>query len=371
VGFLQQLISKFRPRVAPQAPAPVRPAPPAARGAPAQGAPASSRPVEPTAATPGAATAATPSIDAAAAQREREQAEILASFQHGIVDPRFLELDVDRRFVEQFDLSVSAGRLELVLPPAAAFDVMRMVDSPNYPVKKVAGAISCEPALAGAVLTLANSPLHRGSVPVESLNDAIVRLGQRQLRLLLLELALHATRVKGRPFEEFSEMTWKHSLLAAQLAFEIGGAAKLDPEQAYMAGLFHDVGVLTVLGAARQLALKERRSVSKQTVLKLIFGHTANFNLHVMQRWSLPAPVAAAVLHRDAPEVAGDDAPLAATTRLANDLCRHHGAWAPQRPVDLAEHPALRLLKIGPERLPRRDEVLAMAWKVERVAQLH
>jgi HD-like signal output (HDOD) protein len=350
VGFIGQLLSRFR-RAEPAAPPPP------------------SAPVDATASRR-RETKKTPGTDPDEERRQREIEALLQSFRRGIVDDRFLDLDVDRRFVEQFDQAIASGASDAALPPASAFDVMRMVDDPQFQVKKVSGAVACEPAIAGAVLTLANSPLHRGGQKVETLHEAVMRLGQKQLRLLLLEIALHTTRVKGRPFEQFSDMTWKHSLLAAQIAYTIAEAARLDPEHAYVAGLFHDVGVLAVLGVARQMALKGQRVVSKQTMLKLIAAHSEAFNARVMKKWNLPPAVAAAVVHRGKPEGAGEHAGLAAVTQLANDLCRQHGAWAPQHTVDFAEHPALATLKIGADRLPRRDEVIVMAFKVEKVAQL-
>ena len=75
-------------------------------------------------------------------------------------------------------------------------------------------------------------------------------------------------------------------------------------------------------------------------------------------------------MHRQKPEGAGDHAGLAAATQLANDLCRNYGCWAPQRTIDFSSHPALAPLKIGADRLPSRDEVFVMAFKVEKVAQL-
>lgn len=303
-------------------------------------------------------------------RRKREIAALLESFRRGIVDDRFLDLDVDRRFLEEFGQAIAASAGDVALPPASAFDVMRLVDDPQSEAKKISGAVACEPAIAGAVLTLANSPLHRGAQKVETLHDAVVRLGHRQMRLLLLEIALHSTRVKGRPFEQFSDMTWKHSLLAAQIAHSIAGKAQIDPEHAYVAGLFHDVGVLAVLGVARQMALKGQRAVSKQTMLQLIAAHSVAFNERVMKKWNLPAAVAAAVVHRPKPEGAGEHAGLAAVTQLANDVCRNYGCWAPQKTIDFAAHPALAALKIGADQLPSRDEVFVMAFKVEKVAAL-
>jgi HD-like signal output (HDOD) protein len=348
------------------APHPARPVAPAA-------APSVATPVAPAAARDLAKLSAqlTTIPDPAQVARERELAELRRSFQHGILDSRFRELDVDQRFLDDFAQLVADDAIEFAVPPAAAFDVMRIVDDPNYPVRKVAAAIACDPSLAGSVVSLANSALHRGAVAVETLPDAIVRVGQRHLRLLLLEIALGSTRVQAKPYEVFSTLTWKHSLLTAQLAHRVAKAAGRDADHAYMAGLFHDVGTFAVLTAARSLATRQARRITTQTLLRLIEAHGNALDARVVAGWRLPEPVALAVVHRRAPHEAREAAPLAAVTALANDLARPLGAWVAARPVDLAHHPALELLQFDRAKLPAEAEILELAQMIEKVAALH
>jgi HD-like signal output (HDOD) protein len=353
VGFIEQLLGRIRsaPSPAPSSSpksAPVDPLPSRSKTTPMKS--AATTPVEP---------------------REKEGGKLGASFRHGLVDARFLDLDVDRRFVEQFDQALKAGPDSMALPSSTAFDVMKLLDETPVDEKRVESAITADAALTEAVTALVASPLHRGEKSPESLTDSIKRLGASGLRLVLYEAALRAACVKGRPFEAFSDLAYKHSLLTAQLARSIATTAQLDADAAYLAGLFHDVGVFAVVGAARQLASGQNRPVSKQTVLRLVSRDAAAFDQRVAERWKLPAAVAAAVVHRREPAGAGDHAPLAAATQLANDVCRHFGAWAPQKAVDFAAHPALKLLKIEADKVPARADVMAMAEKVEQVAPLH
>lgn len=350
MGFIDQLIGRIR-----------RDAPPS---------PQKSAPVEPLKSRPTTTTPRKGTADAPSEPRDEKAEKLAASFRHGIVDARFLDLDVDRRFVEEFDQMVKAN-LDAHTPPASAtLDVVRVVDESPFDAKKAAAAIAADATLKSAVTALAGSPLHRGESATESFDDAVARLGQNGLRLVLYETVLHLNCVQGRPFDAFSDLTYKHSLLTAQLARSLATAAQLDVESACAAGLFHDVGVFAVLGAARHLASKGQRPVTKQTVLQLISRAAAGFEQRIVERWKLPAAVAAAVAHRRAPEQAGDHAPLAAVTQLANDVCRHFGAWAPQKAVDFAAHPALKLLKIAADKVPARADVMAMAERVEQVAPL-
>jgi len=360
MGVLGGLLERIGLRRAPARPRPSMPAGPVVEPMPA--------PKPAKAEAPPAAKA--PQAPVSDEERERQNAlkELRRSFQHGILDARFREIEVDLRFIEDFKSLIDSGQGEFPVPPAAAFDVMRIVDDPGYPVTKVAAAIACDPALAGSVLSLANSPLHRGAQSVETLPDAIVRLGQRHLRLLLLEIALHSTRVTAKPYEAFTTLAWKHSLLTAQLAHVVAKSAGLDVDHAYMAGLFHDVGTFAVLTAARKLANRQTRRITAQTLLKLIDAHAHALDAHVVGLWRLPEPVAQAVIHRRSPRESNHDAKLAAVTAIANDLGRPVGAWVPRREIDFAKHPGIETLGLDVAKLPAESAILGIALKIEKVS---
>ncbi|MBM4014078.1 MAG: HDOD domain-containing protein [Planctomycetes bacterium] len=303
-------------------------------------------------------------------RRQRERAQLLASFRATIVDPRFQENEVDARFVDELGSFLGRSTESFAMPPAAAFDVMRLIDDRGYQVRKVSAAISCDPTLAGAVLSLANSPLHRGDVDVDSVPSAVVRLGQRHLKLLLLDIALHSTKVRGRPFEPFSAALWKHSLLTAQLAHQLAQRTQLDPDQAYMAGLFHDIGSFAVIAAARRLALRQDRKLSPQTLLACQRRHGYALNGTIVARWRLPAAVARAVSCRRRPEEAQSESRLAAVTELANDLSRPLGAWVETRAIDWGAHRLVEALRLDPAVLPSEAAILELAQRVEKVGTL-
>lgn len=370
-------VAVVEPKPAPH-PAPHPTPPPAAT--PAQPQPQAQPPAESPAQTPvaplPAATAApaaggplTPEQEAAK-KREHDLEELKKSFRSSLVDPRFQALDIDTKFLDELGALVLNAKSEFSLPPAAAFDVMRILDTSSYQVQKVAAAISCDPTLAGAVLSMANSPLHRGEIPVESVPSSVVRLGQRHLKLLLLDIALHSTRVHGKPYEAFSAALWKHSLLTAQIATRIAPMVRVDADHAYMAGLLHDIGSFAVLGVARRLALRQERKISAQTLLAAIKRWGYDLNGVVVSKWRLPEGVAKAVATRRNLADAGDSAPLAAVTELANELSRPLGAWVETREIDLPSHPAVAALQVDLSRLPQNDLILELALKVERVAHL-
>ncbi len=332
---------------------------PASRPRKAGKAPVPTRPL------PGPAKKATREADP---EREAAPAIDPGVFQRGI-----LELDgrlsrSDREFLAEFEELLDHGKIPFALPPAAAIDVMRLVDNPQITVQKLSGSIAADPALAGSVLKMANSPLYRGGFVVSNLHTAVVRLGIRNLRMLLLTVVLNSTRVKGKPFQIVSSLTWKHSLLCAQLSSQLAPKAGLDPELAYMAGLFHNVGVLALLASSRKYAMKERRKISSKALVTLLQRRAYALNTRVVKDWNLPEEVGNAVKWYREAQALPDRSRYATLVALANALCKHHGVWVERKRLESGDLQSS--LGLRDRDLPRPGEVMGLAQKIERAAVL-
>lgn len=115
-------------------------------------------------------------------------------------------------------------------------------------VSRLANLVRTDPALAGSVLKVANSPLWRGCTQITEVEDAIQRLGKDNLKSIATVMAL---RQGGFPVSGLlgSSMTefWRHSLLVAAGAVQIVRAESTDHsllDQVWFAGLLHDLGAL-------------------------------------------------------------------------------------------------------------------------------
>src|SRR5512144_1207779 len=91
-----------------------------------------------------------------------------------------------------------ADRLEradvvLPLPPRIATEVLALTRDQDADFTRIAQLLHQDPALAGHVLRIANSPTHLPRSPIVSLQQAITRLGLR----MLAEIALIASVQSG------------------------------------------------------------------------------------------------------------------------------------------------------------------------------
>ena len=221
---------------------------------------------------------------------EREQAaRQIGTFQQGILSRKTALLESDLRLLRLFDDNANQGTLPLSLPPASAMDVLHKLDDPTLSTAALAEAVRGDPALAGAVLRLANSAALRGVNPLVDLNQALIRMGRRQLKLLLLTSALNMTLIRGEPFQQLAELLWHHSLHCAQLCEWLAERVGCNGDFAYMTGLFHDVGTVAALNATRHMILQEKLAYSSRGVLEIMLKHGYYLNPRVVREWRLPS----------------------------------------------------------------------------------
>ena len=119
---------------------------------------------------------------------------------------------------------------------------------PRSPVnlKRVAEIIRTDPSLTAQVLRLCNSAFMGFRERITKIENAVMLVGTERLRTMVLTCLVEYVghRVASEDIQSF----WQHCFLTAALSERIARAiAYPQPEQAYLAGLLHDIGALPLL----------------------------------------------------------------------------------------------------------------------------
>jgi len=233
---------------------------------------------------------------------------------------------------ELIERTVSVPTIPIVL-----LKIDRVLTSSESAAPDVARAISADPALASKVLRIANSAYYGLKAQVTSLDLAVALLGFKVIRNIVvtatvLEVFKGATRSMPLRPQEF----WKHSLRTAVAArmihmrFLEGDRAKAD--EAYVAGLLHDLGKLVLLDGKRrpyfdliQRAREDGRRLVERETEKLGFDH-ADVGGLLGRRWNLPATVVSAIQgHHDPAADESEEPASAALAHVANYVANTRG----------------------------------------------
>lgn len=145
--------------------------------------------------------------------------------------------------------------------PAVALRVLNAVAEPNVSLSELSKLIGQDPALSAGVLKVANSPVYMGAQEIQTLRDAVTRLGIAELSRIAGTVAarsLFHAQVRSefaRFSQRFTEVVDESVITArtaAWLAMKVRGGHS---DQAFLAGMLHDLGRAVALRSIASLAL--------------------------------------------------------------------------------------------------------------------
>ncbi|MFZ5506301.1 MAG: HDOD domain-containing protein [Pseudomonadota bacterium] len=253
-------------------------------------------------------------------------------------------------------------RIELPPLPEVVAELLSMMGQDSLHGAYLARVVSRDPVLAGATLKLANSSFFGLAGRIGGMQDAIVLIGVNAVRNMLLILGMrNALKPASDRFDTHG--FWLHALETAAAARELARARGLCGDEAFLAGLMHDLGKLLIActAPAQLVRIDAHRQAEGGTYAEAeaeVGGvdHECAGDL-LARAWALPDVLARAMSRHHAPSA--DDADLAHVVHLANLLA--HLAQGEE-----ATEPAPRLQPISWQRLSPSEEDLSRALKAVR-----
>ncbi len=150
------------------------------------------------------------------------------------------------------------------LPPfnAIATQVLSLTADPEIDLSQLSAVIEADPAFAADILFLANSSLFGFPSRMYILRHAISVLGLDRIKALALTVAMRGFVGTRNPLVH---QCWQHSVACAMVCEELSASFRFSGDQAYTAGIMHDIGRLGLL-----------KSYPKETRSILSGGHVDN-----------------------------------------------------------------------------------------------
>ena len=135
---------------------------------------------------------------------------------------------------------------ELPALPEVVVELMGALKQPTVNYNRVVRLIGKDPALAGRVLKLANSSFYGLSQRVGSIHDACLVLGASSIGHIITAISVKARFPEERGGVLDRKLLWRHALGTAVASGLLAQEAGIDAEQAFTAGLLHELGKLAL-----------------------------------------------------------------------------------------------------------------------------
>jgi len=212
--------------------------------------------------------------------------------------------------------------------PGAAVTLLGLLDDPDTPMTKIENALQHDPGLTANVLKLANSAYFGVPQKIGSIKQAVVMMGNRRLLQVVMASCMQAVMNKPVPGYDLPPGELLHHCMAVSVAAE-GLVKELQlgqPDVIFTGALLHDVGKLALGQFLQeeyaQIQAEASRGISFEIAERKVLGMDhAEIGAKILEQWSLPSEIVAAVRYHHAPDEASPTEVFIDAVHVANVLC--------------------------------------------------
>ncbi len=205
----------------------------------------------------------------------------------------------------------------LPTPPLVYQQINKVINDPRTSAFDIAAIITEDAAMSAKVLKLSNSAYYGLPKQVTSIKKAVIVLGVEAVRSLVLYTGVFKFFGDEKLDPMFHQEYWRHSLLTAVgsklFACKGAGMCNVETEQAFSAGLLHDIGRLLMhiyipedFAAVTKLSEEKQIDPFEVENQLLDYNHCDLGSLFA-QRWKLPDVIGHAIQYHHTPAEAGEE----------------------------------------------------------------
>tara|TARA_R110002096_G_scaffold16898_1_gene57662 strand:- start:117208 stop:118080 length:873 start_codon:yes stop_codon:yes gene_type:complete len=170
--------------------------------------------------------------------------------------------------------------------PAVAQQLLQLTTDPDFNMAQLHDLVQTDQAIAAKILRVASSPFY-GSRPATNLRAALIRIGMRDLRKLVM-----ASAMMGSKTTKFTEVLWGYSLKVAAVSESIAQLVRTkDLDDPFLCGLMHDFGTVLmnqVLGKSYRATVGEPcQEVQRDLEFDTYGFDHCDLGVMVAQKWKL------------------------------------------------------------------------------------
>ena len=254
--------------------------------------------------------------------------------------------------------------------PIVYTKVQKLCEDPDVDADELAGVIEADPSVTMKLLRLVNSAFFAFGRKITSIQDAVSLLGNQTVQNAVLSISVfESTKDTGDGGGLDQKEFWRHSAACGSVVRFIARQKKIDREDAFTAGILHDIGKIVLDGLFAQFykdvfkAVEERGiSIMEAEESELSLSH-ASLGEELATSWGIPSELIQAISHHHRPDRADLDPQLASMVHIADAVSRNLEIGSGGDPLVPAINPcAFAQLSLDPEDL--------IAWEDEIRAEL-
>ncbi|MCC5831102.1 MAG: HDOD domain-containing protein [Phycisphaeraceae bacterium] len=219
--------------------------------------------------------------------------------------------------------------------PEVTMRIIKLVEDPDSTAQDLNHVISNDPALGARILKVVNSAFYGLPGQIGSINRAIVLLGLNAVKNIAIAASLAKLFRGGQICPGFNARDlWTHSIAVGTTTRLLANEAGLGlPDEAFLAGLIHDIGIMVEMQARRAKFIevieeleKDPHTTLREAEVRILGADHEAFGTGLCRVWKFPASFAYATgWHHRPLELAHPHRTLTVIVHIADILCASAG----------------------------------------------
>ena len=216
-----------------------------------------------------------------------------------------------RARINQVISEIAHDRITLPTLPDIAIKFQILVDDPDVTNERLAAILLSDQFILSQIMRAANSAALAGMPQVDNVKAALLRLGQRQVRNLVMSITMNKMFYSAQPAINLRmKQVLARSRRVAAISYVVAAEQPhLSADQAMLAGLMHNIGVLPLC-----LYIEGQRAQTDDDEIGQLIDDARKRNILSMHGWI--------VLVYWGPDIHRDPLTCARNIREAYDLSR-------------------------------------------------
>jgi HD-like signal output (HDOD) protein len=250
-------------------------------------------------------------------------------------------MEIQNQFFIQLSkfLELEQGALPIFSAVSLQLQLELIKNDPD--IKIVEKLIVADQSLSSTVLKIANSVRYCGLVETTTVKSAIVRLGMSEImRIVSTDISNKIFSSSDSQINAIMKKLWQHSVGCAFAAGILSNstACGLVQEEAFTAGLFHDIGKLLILKVVEEKKKKYKLfAIPNELLLASMDALHANHGYRLLNRIKLPRMYALVARDHHLERYNRQNL-LLVLVKLANTICHQMG-------IGFVHNPSLDIMK--------------------------
>ncbi len=210
---------------------------------------------------------------------------------------RFPEKIIDSKLIQSFIQHYADDELEIPSLPKVAINLRKAMEK-DIGIAEAVEIIQLDPVISAKLIDVANCPLYITRNPAKTCFEAVNRIGLHATKTLVTSLSIKQIfNSKNQKIKQFMEHLWKQSIYISSISFFLASETKhLNPEEALLAGLVCDIGLIPFLTFAANLPDDYYSDLELKLALPYVRGPVGST---ILQKWDFPEEMVKIPLHAE------------------------------------------------------------------------